>query len=429
MTLWRLASEEIRYRKVNFCLGIVAVAVAVGCLVAVTTLLRGHESKVSELSSSASEQTAALLKEVEDDYRKITKNLGYNILILHEDQPLDVFLAEGYASTPMPEEFVKTLSGSEIVTIQHLLPILHHKMKWAEQDDTPIVVIGVRGEVPIAYLDPKAPLLDPVAMGTVRIGHVLGAKLGIEAGDTVVLLDRTFMVAKVHTPRGNADDITVWLHLSEAQKLLGRSGELNAIMALSCHCPGGSVEAIRKEVTKILPATQIVALTPQATVRDDARTRAAVLNKQITDREIEYHTRLRRERESFASLLVPLVTLGAVVWIGMLAYTNVRERRDEIGILRAFGLRSRQVVCVFLLKALVMGFAGAVVGYLAGFIAGNAWGLAEGVSVSGAGIAALFDPVLLAIAAVGAPLLAGVASWIPALMAVQQDPADVLRDN
>ncbi|MCD6287626.1 MAG: FtsX-like permease family protein [Candidatus Hydrogenedentes bacterium] len=413
----------------SFAIGIAAVAVAVGSLVAVSTLLRGHETRALELSTSQSKQTAALLKKAEDDYRKITKNLGYNILILNKKEPLDQFLANGYAATTMPEDYVTRLSHSKIVTIQHLLPILHQKMKWTEQNDTPIILMGVRGEVPIAYLNPKAPLLDPVLPGTARIGHVIAAKLGIKVGDTITLLGREFKVSKVHDPKGNADDITVWIHLSEAQTLLNRSGEINAIMALSCKCPSGSVKTIRGEVTEILPDTQVVELTPQATVRDDARNRAAQLNKQVTSHQIEYHKRLTRERESFASVLVPLVTLGAMVWIGMLAYTNVRERRGEFGILRAFGLRARQIVSVFLLKAVLIGVIGAGLGYVAGFVAGSIWGVFEGVPVTGAGLVRLFDPALLAATAAGAPILAGIASWIPALMAAQQHPADILREN
>jgi ABC-type lipoprotein release transport system permease subunit len=39
----------------------------------------------------------------------------------------------------------------------------------------------------------------------------------------------------------------------------------------------------------------------------------------------------------------------------------------------------------------------------------------------------LFSLQLLAIAAILAPLLCGLASWIPAMLAAQQDPAVVLR--
>jgi len=430
MNGWRLVHREIIYRKLEFGLGVLAVSVAVGCLVAVMTLLRGHDLRVTELTNEQEEATLALMHKVQDDYRVIMKKLGYNLLIVHKDQDLTEFLTQGYASRLMPEEFAERLAASNIVTIRHLLPTLHQKIRWPEYENRPLVLIGVRGEVSPGFGDPKEPMMDPVQPGNMRIGYILHEQLGLDVDDTATLLGRQFTVTEVHAPRGNTDDITIWIHLDEAQKMLEKPGKINAIMALNCLCgDGGNIESIRKNVAAILPETQVIQLTARALVRNEARTRASTLNTETAQSDDEYHARLRREREAFAAWTIPLVIIGCIMWVGLLSFSNVRQRTTEIGILRALGYRSKQIMAIFLSKAVLMGLAGAVVGYVAGFFVGIAWGRLEDVPVSVRSAVSLFNPGLLASILMTAPILAAVASWIPAVVAVQQDPAVVLRED
>ena len=52
-----------------------------------------------------------------------------------------------------------------------------------------------------------------------------------------------------------------------------------------------------------------------------------------------------------ASIIVPLVMAGSIALIGLLAFVNVRQRKSEIGILRAIGLTTGIGVLVSLLLA------------------------------------------------------------------------------
>jgi len=182
---------------------------------------------------------------------------------------------------------------------------------------------------------------------------------------------------------------------------------------------------IRGEIARVLPETQIIEFASQAIARAEARARAATEAENSLQRETEGRTKLRAEREALASVLVPVVMLGSAIWIGFLALANVRERRSEIGILRALGLRSRQILSIFLGKAVVVGLIGAVLGYFAGSLIGAAWRETPGALPIKV---ALIDPRLLLSLLVAAPLLAALASWLPAMLAAQQDPADVLRE-
>ena len=429
MGVWRLVRKEIGYRKLDFALATLAVFVAVGCLVAVMTLLRAHDSRVAEMNVAKADETAEMLALAQDDYRKLMKEMGYNLIILHKEEDLTRFFSNGFAQKHMPEEFVTRLANSKIYTVQHLLPELYERVAWPEQDDCPIVLIGVRGEVPHLNANKGKPMLEPVEPGTMRIGSVLGAKLGVKAGDTVTLMGREFKVAQVHKERGTSDDIGVWIHLKEAQELLERPGQVNAILALSCVCAEGLLEQVRTEIAGILPETHVIQRMSDAYIRYEARARVAALGKETKDKEAAHHARLGAALEAFASWLIPLVIIGSTVWVGLLAWGNVRARRAEIGILRALGVRSRQILGVFLGKALLVGSAGAILGYAAGFATGTAWGAREGVPMSAESVTGLFQPVLLVLVLVLAPLQACLASWIPAMLAAQQDPAVVLREE
>ena len=428
MTVWQLALKEIGYRRLNFGLAVLAVAVAVACLVGELTLLRGHDVRSQNLDAAREARTRSMAGKLEDDYTKIMLGLGYNVLVLSKDEDLGRFYTQGYAAETMPEDYVKRLSESRIITVQHLLPSLQEKIEWPEKK-LPIILIGTRGEVPFAHRDPKKPLRPAVSPGCMIIGQLVHERLSLAEGEKATLKGRAFTVEKVHPLRGNEDDITVWIPLADAQELLGKPGRINAILALSCFCAEATLDGIRKEIgTALEQQVQVLELAPQAATRRAARARAAEHGGEAISAVADDNDQLRREREALAAWAIPLVIVACIVWVGLLAFGNVRDRRGEIGILRALGVRARQVFAVFLVKAILVGLLGAAAGYVAGFGLASEWYVYE--SRTGVqGVAAVFGPALLAATLVVAPLLSALAALVPALMAAQQDPADVLREG
>lgn len=422
MTVWRLILQELAHRRLNFGLGLLSVATAVGCLVGALTLLRGHDLETEALLARKEAETAERVEQLENDYRRITKNMGFNVLILPKDQSLGDLYADDYASKDMPEEYATRLAESDIVTVNHLLPSLQQKVRWPEERRT-IILIGTRGQVPIkSRTDKKKPIQEAVPPGTMVVGHELAQSLNLAEGDRTKLMGRDFTVGKVHPERGDRDDITIWIDLDQAQGLLDKEGKINAILALECECAGDRLAQIREEITAILPDTQVIEFATKAIARAEARQRAEDEALAAMAAEERNRDETRRQQESFAAILVPVVIAGCVVWLALLSFTNVRARAAEIGILRAIGVRSTHILSIFLGKAVLVGLVGAVLGYAAGYVVGAAWG---GASLESAG---LFDPAALVLAIGMAPLLSVLASWVPAMLAAQQDPAVVLRD-
>ena len=311
------------------------------------------------------------------------------------------------------------------MTIRHLLPTLQQKCEWPEKKRK-VILVGTRAEVPLLHRTPRKPILDPIKPGSMVLGYELHRSTGLKVGDKVTFMGRTFTISKCLPERGSKDDISMWINLAEAQELLGKKGKINGILALSCMCQGAQLGKVREEVTRILPDTQVVEFASKALARAEARRKAKETHLLLIEKEKAHRRKLRKEWEESAAILVPLVVLGAFVWIALLAFANVRERRNEIGILRALGLRTWDIFSLFLSRAVLVGFLGAVGGYAGGLLVGGAWGAA---SFKAHASTSLFDPRVLLLVCVAAPFLSAVASWLPALFAAQQDPAMVLREE
>ena len=301
-----------------------------------------------------------------------------------------------------------------------MLPKLQQKVLWPEQRRT-IILTGVRGEVPLVHRRQLEPILLSVAPGSAVLGHELHRSLGLAEGDRIELLGKTFAVSACNPERGNRDDITIWIDLQTSQELLDKPGLITGIHALKCHCYGERLGVIRGAIEQLLPGTRVIEFASEIITRAEARDRAADIAREALVAEQASRARLRGEREALAAVLVPLVILASGLWIGSLGWLNVRERRSEIGMLRAVGVGTGSILWLFLGRALILGGAGAAGGYAAGLAGGMAWG---GVHDP----LQLFSIPVLVTGLAMAPFLSCLASWIPALLASQQDPADILRE-
>ena len=109
MNVLRLVCREIWHRKLNFLVSLLAIVVLVGYAVGALTLIRAQRERT--------EQRVAAL---DDEIRKITKSLGFNINILPADQNLADFHANDFGEKTMPFEYV---SGQE--RLDHLVDRAH----------------------------------------------------------------------------------------------------------------------------------------------------------------------------------------------------------------------------------------------------------------------------------------------------------------
>jgi len=139
----------------------------------------------------------------------------------------------------------------------------------------------------------------------------------------------------------------------------------------------------------------------------------------------ESRNRLQGQLEMLIMVVIPVSIVGSAAWVGLMAYGSVRRRRREIGILRAIGMRARQVTTVLLARAVLLGLLGAAAGWCAGSVVASRLSEAPEASARGGGLGVAAMLLIL----LAAPVLTALATAIPAAIAGQQDPASVLQEE
>ncbi len=469
MNTFRILVAEIAFRKLNFVLSLSAVTVAVALFVAGPMLVDAYQketeklvaqwqTKIDESEAGVEEiregmrevekKTEAQLAELNDTTRKVTKGLGFNLMIVHRDTNMADFWASDYAAKDMPEEYVDRLAGDfNLTLVTHIVATLQEKIEW---ENRKVLLVGYAPEATQSHMRKKAPMGYVVEPGSVFLGHELG--VGRKVGDVVKIpvrgsdTSKEFKIARILPEQGSKDDISMVVHLSDAQALLNKPGRVNQIMALNCHCAEADRSKIRTQLQEALPEARVTEFQTKLLARAEQRTAVAASSALVLgdmEKNLEIREKILEERKvhsaemaetrgqleglliTLANVITPLVLLAATIWVGLLALTNVRERRTEIGVLRALGKGSGTIVALFLGKAVLLGLLGGLIGFGLGTVVGQVLG-ESALRVQADFIAPRLDFFLFTI--IGAPLLAAVASYLPTLSAVVQDPAVVLRE-
>ena len=133
---------------------------------------------------------------------------------------------------------------------------------------------------------------------------------------------------------------------------------------------------------------------------------------------------------------IVLAGIGAIaLGIAALGVANalmaaVRERRREIGVLKAIGARDRDILRWFLLEAFAVGSVGGVIGTVAGLLIALWVGVSVNTYLTEQGLQSIqFGDVswpLIAAAIVGTSLLAIAAGVVPALQAARLAPKEAV---
>lgn len=450
MSTTRLIVSEIRFRAMNFLLCLIAVVVAAALFVTGPTLIGGYatdtrrelallqaeaENLQAEMEQNQRE-TEAILGEMDRQTKRIMRDLGVNLRIVHQDTNLGNLYTD-FVAVEFPEEYVQRLAKAEqIDTIEHLIATLQQRIKWRDRTALLVGTLPVASEVKRGV--PKEHMAVAVDPGTVFVGHELG--VGFEEGQTIEIEGQPFKIARIMPEYGGLQDVQLVLDLHDAQKVLSKPGQINQIMALGCRCRGDRISTIRTQLEQVLPDTTITEDVPRAEAREKQRdlveaTRkqeeermAAALAQVVTNRQRQETSRIRQQQMlgNLVNIVTPLVILTSALFVGLMTGMNVRERRAEVGVLRALGKSAGTIAGLFLGKALLLGALGGLIGCGLGYLLAP---LVGHMMLDLARDLFAVPPVLAFATVVCAPVITVLASYWPTWNAVQQDPAVVLMDH
>lgn len=429
MNIWKIIKSELKHNKTGFITGILSLSIATAGFVGAILVLTADELATEQLFIEKEKELKEEMVRLEDDYRIIMRNMGYNILILNKEQSIPELEEKGYATTYMDYDDVWKIAESGMKTLNHLLPVLQEKIYWEEMD-TDIFLTGIRGQVPV-YSKPahltddfeyRSPIMERVPEGKADLGEEIAKSLKLRSGEMIKIKGETFEINRIYPKRGTKDDLSVWIPLDKAQFILGKPDKINGILALECICATEKLGQAKKELSAILPHTQVFEFSSLIAARAEVRERAAKLHKKIMAEEIQNQMEIRQEKERLASIIVLFLIAGASIWIFVLILNNVRERKQEIGILRAIGFSRIQVLHIFLGKSALLGAVAAIMGCLLGCSFGILW---TGNELNAPFVDLISFPGLI-LGLLLAPVLALTAGFLPSVMAANQDPAIIL---
>jgi ABC-type lipoprotein release transport system permease subunit len=332
---------------------------------------------------------------------RIMRDLGFNLRIIPAATDTAFLWAKGHSDVTMPEEYVRTLAAQKgvFMTFNHLTATLRQRYPLAQGE---VILEGVS---PSISSEGKKPMGFSIPQGQLYLGSSAARLLQARRGTNVSLGGKSFAVEKVLTESGTEDDIRVYGHLADIQSILNLPGRINEIQAIDCLCLTSDQDPlgqIRTALAKLLPDTQVLHVRALA----DARARQ------------------RQMAEKYAAFSAPLTLAIAALWVGSLAILNVRQRRPEIGLWRALGHGSGRLASLFLGKAILLGVA---CGLLGG-VAGTALALVFGPAIFHVTAASItWNPNLLLAALTLTPAFAAFVSFVPAMIALNQDPVETLR--
>ncbi len=350
--------------------------------------------------------------------------LGANILILPKSASLQDYYSSDMQDDVFPEEYVTRLANSDLQGLDNLSPKLSMPVELGGKRFTLTGILprlefqakaswrgaGIFarpegcGGVDLLNAQPadqtlvRKRVIDTLEDTEALVGADVATSLKIKSGDTLKLQGKDFSIIAVLPQTGTVDDSRVFAHLHTVQKLAGKDSVLQAIEVVGC-CNQISAGLVQK-INQLLPEAKVVTIT------------------QIVDTQIKTNRMMSR---------LSLLFLGIIVLVGGASianymYANVFERRREIGTLMALGAGSSVVLRMFLLKALLLGLGGGIMGYVLGTILA----VVLGPRIAGVPV---FPIAWLAPLAIGiATAISLLASYFPARRAAKLDPTFALQE-
>ena len=405
MTPRKLIWKELRQRPTAMATCLLAIMLGVTALVAIRSVTVYSEKTVAKQMSE----------------------LGANILLLPKNASLQDYYAADANGETIPEEYGTQLLLADLPGVEHIAP------KLSMQTECNGHTVTLTGILPQSEFDAQAEwkgvqafnkscgkcskrvvldegnhtaaeglatgrFVSEIAKDEVIVGADAAKQISATANGSITLLGKSFRVGGVMPATGTLDDGRVFAHLHTVQPLAKAGENVNVIEIMACceDAAGGLLGKLRE----YFPNAKVLTIT------------------QVVDTQVAVNRLMTRLSYLFFAILLVV----GVASIAGTMFANVSERRREIGTLMALGATPSLVARLFLGKALLIGLAGGVLGYMIGTA------LAVCLGPSWAGVAVRPVASLAGISILLAATVALVSSYLPARRASLIDPCLCFRE-
>jgi putative ABC transport system permease protein len=181
------------------------------------------------------------------------------------------------------------------------------------------------------------------------VGSTLATKNSLKVGSTFKVQDRTMTVTGIFDAGDSFDNNAIFLPLAATQTLTDQASQLSSLNVVVNSID--DVASTQTALTSALGASNV-----------DVTSGSANLQSAITSLGSV-------QSISLIAFIASLVTAGLIVLLIMIMV--VRERRREIGVLKAIGASNRTIGVQFVLEAMVLVVLGTVVGAIVAAFSSN----------------------------------------------------------
>jgi ABC-type antimicrobial peptide transport system permease subunit len=200
----------------------------------------------------------------------------------------------------------------------------------------------------------KGRWLTTSAPNEVLLNAAYANKNSLALGSKFEINGTTFTVAGIVNPTLAGTTADIYFPLATLQKLAGKSGRVTQVLVKASDA--GDVDAVVKEIKRILPGAEVVT------------------TRSLADQVTGSLAGARKLADRLGGALAVIVLAAAFVIAILLTLGSIAKRVREIGTLRAIGWSRGRVVRQVLAETVMIGVVGGLVGVAIGYAAAYAVG-------------------------------------------------------
>lgn len=304
-------------RPLRSALTIIAIATAIGAVVALVGIASGFERTFLDLYKGA----------------------GIDMVVVRAGakQRLNSTLEQSMGDK------IKKLPG-----VKEVIPGLADVISF---EDEGLIGVLVQGWVPESKIFEHITVIQGRTLKrddkkTVMLGSILAKNLGKGVGDELNLFEEPFTIVGIYRSTTVIEEGACTIPLSELQRLMDRPNQVTGFSVIVEHpVDPKKLEQVRKEIESL----------------------GAGVTAMTTDEHVKSVSEIQLAKA------MAWMTSAVALFIGSFGVMNtmimsVHERTREIGVLRAIGWRKRLVVRLILLESVLLSLIGALLGSLGAMI-------------------------------------------------------------
>jgi putative ABC transport system permease protein len=355
------ALKNVSRRKIRVSLIVIALGFSMAIMISIPAGIMANQAATEELSANYNAYMGDMQEEINKTLTLIecsNSSSGFT-----DFRPGFMTRTESF----MNETAVADISSIE--GVKDVLPFLEKTEGTVQTQDTPrgsfeilmpdYTIVGV--VLNDTYIDDYAIVPEDTIEGRTLEGGESGVVLlsvnntsyfNVGFGDRVSILGTYFTVVGVYNTSDRLGLGRLYMNLSDAQAITSLEGQISRI---DVYAEDESyVDDVVSDITSLYPEFRITTYEDRLSQIQDMQTR---YNETLTTAE---STLSQIQAVAFQEVGIAVVATSLIVLFTML-YT-VRERTQEIGVLKAIGFSNRSVMGQFMLEGMLMSLMAAVVG-------------------------------------------------------------------